>query len=170
MTLAYFLCVDDRLPFHHRSLLVSLCLSLSHSLSHSFSHSFSLSVSLSLSLYPHSKFPLLPSVSLFSFLSYFLCFFVCFFLFLSFSILGNVRSSNAAANSLVAGYASSVHGQQMHAQRDLVWSDMFDENEMDEECLKSSHENYAIWATDLLSHTNASGKAILNFKFEHFYS
>ena len=78
------------------------------------------------------------------------------------TVAGNVRASNAAANSLLPGYSITVHGQQTNTQKekDLLWSEMFDDNEMDEECLRSSHEYYAQWATDLISHTNASSELL----------
>ena len=44
--------------------------------------------------------------------------------------------------------------------RDLVWSDQVDENEMDEECLKSSNEQYTTWASNVLLHNASTGKAV----------
>lgn len=39
-----------------------------------------------------------------------------------------------------------------------MWSDQVDENEMDEECLKSSNEQYTMWASNVLLHKSATGK------------
>ena len=38
-----------------------------------------------------------------------------------------------------------------------MWADAVDENEMDEECLKSSNEQYALWTTDVLLHSSSTG-------------
>ena len=73
-----------------------------------------------------------------------------------------MRASNAAANSLLPGYSLPVHGQQTNSDKEIffTWSDVLDENEMDEESLKCSHEHYALWATDLVSHTSASSECM----------
>lgn len=67
----------------------------------------------------------------------------------------------AANGTSSSGYGHShAHGHSgpgSSGLRDLVWSDAVDENEMDEECLKSSNEQYALWTTDVLLHSSSTG-------------
>jgi hypothetical protein len=70
---------------------------------------------------------------------------------------GNVRSSNAVANASTNSSSSSTLSGSKTPFRDLLWCDVTDPDEMDGECLKSSHEQHALWVTDALLHASPLG-------------
>ena len=77
---------------------------------------------------------------------------------LTISNSGNVRSSNAVANASTNSSSSSTLAGSKTPFRDLLWCDHTDPDEMDGECLKSSHEQHALWVTDALLHASPLGK------------